>query len=148
MDEQQLERRAEIARRLKAGRWLAGSVRENARGKTGYRVAEMSTEDLAQRGELQENGITATLLGSIERMERHTPPMELRAIEDALGLPNGWFDIEPSSILPAPHHGSRSLSDEEISRAAELLGPLLLEAARARRQAGEPGRRDAGGQGR
>jgi hypothetical protein len=142
MDEQTLERRAEIARRLKAARWLAGSHRENRRGKTGREVVSLSTGDLAARAQLVDNGITATLLGAIERMERHTPPMELHAIADALGLPHSWFEIEGQAGAV-----DDALTDEEVSRAAALLAPQLLAAARARRQAPAPTQRDADAQG-
>jgi transcriptional regulator with XRE-family HTH domain len=137
MDAQALNRRAEIARRLKAARWLAGSIRGNDRGKTGYEVFPLSTDDLAAREQLARNGITATRLGAIERMERHTPPMELQAIADALGVPRTWFELDaPSANGDAP-------SEEEISRAAALLAPQLLAAARALRQGPAQGLRDA-----
>jgi hypothetical protein len=72
LDENALRHRAEVARRLKAARWLAGSVSPSERGKTGYEVR----------------------LGAIERMERHTPPMELQAIAGALRLPVDYFEME------------------------------------------------------
>jgi transcriptional regulator with XRE-family HTH domain len=136
LDETALRRRAEIARRLKAARWLAGSVASNERGETGYRVTQLSPEDLARRGRLSENGITATLIGAIERMERHTPPMELEAIADALGVPRSWFELE------APTGENGELSDSALSRAAAQLAPQLLAAARALRQERAPGLRD------
>lgn len=40
---------------------------------------------------MAENEITASLLGSIERMERHTPPMELAVIAKALEVSDAWF---------------------------------------------------------
>jgi transcriptional regulator with XRE-family HTH domain len=94
LDENALRHRAEVARRLKAARWLAGSVSPSERGKTGYEVRALSTEDLARRSELRDNGITAARLGAIERMERHTPPMELQAIAGALRLPVDYFEME------------------------------------------------------
>jgi transcriptional regulator with XRE-family HTH domain len=145
MDEQSLERRAEVARRLRAARWLAGEHREKPpgkrRGKVEYEIAALSPEDLAKRQPLVENNISATLLGSIERMERHTPPMELDAIARALGVPATWFELD------APSPESVDETDDQISRAAALLAPQLLAAARALRQAQEPKRRDAGEQG-
>lgn len=137
MDEPTLERRAEIARRLKAARWLAGSHRPNNKGKTGRAVTALSLDDLARRPQLIDNAITATLLGAIERMERHTPPMELRAIAEALGLPHSWFEVEPQPVT------DDALTDAEVSRAAALLAPQLLAAARALRQGRAPGLRDA-----
>jgi hypothetical protein len=101
-------------------------------------VFPLSTDDLAAREQLVRNGITATLLGAIERMERHTPPMELQAIADALGVPRTWFELD------APTVNGDGPSEEEISRAAALLAPQLLAAARALRQAPGQGLRDAG----
>jgi transcriptional regulator with XRE-family HTH domain len=137
LDETALRRRAEIARRLKAARWLAGSVAANERGETGYKVTQLSPEDLARRGRLAENAITATLIGAIERMERHTPPMELEAIADALGVPRSWFELEVAPVE------NGELSDTALSRAAAQLAPQLLAAARALRQEPGPGLRDA-----
>jgi hypothetical protein len=91
MDAQTLAYRAEIARRLKAARWLAGGERESAKGRVKREVYALSPDELAGRSPLPENNITASLLGSIERMERHTPPMELQAIAQALGLGADWF---------------------------------------------------------
>lgn len=92
LDEGTAERRAEIARRLKAGRWLAGGLRGGAmRGKTGYEVTALSPKELADRPPLAENEITATKLGAIERMERHATPMELERIALGLGMPADYF---------------------------------------------------------
>ncbi len=103
MDARELARRAYIARRLKAGRWLVGGVeRAEARqeGKThkvGYTVAEVSQADFAKREPLPANGFTASKIGSIERMERHTSPMELSALTAALGIGDDWFDFSPAA---------------------------------------------------
>lgn len=118
------ERRAEIARRLKAARWLAGDTTIDAKGKR--RPTALSPQELAMRSPLPENNITASLIGSIERMERHTPPMELDALAGALGVPSDYFSAELSTVR---------LSRAQIREAAELLGPELLEAARALAQA-------------
>lgn len=91
LDEATLRRRAEVARRLKAARWLAGSTRPTERGKTGYEVTAISPTDLAARPHLTENEISATKLGAIERMERHATPMELERIALGLGMPADYF---------------------------------------------------------
>jgi|ERR1035437_1756201 transcriptional regulator with XRE-family HTH domain len=118
------QRRAEIARRLKAARWLAGDTQLDGKGKR--KPAALSPQALAARSPLPENSITASLIGSIERMERHTPPMELDALAAALGVTADYFSAEAqqSRLTPA-----------QIREAAELLAPQLLEAARALVQA-------------
>jgi hypothetical protein len=100
VDPQTLQYRAEIARRLKAGRLLAGGIREKATGRVKVEIYALTAAELAGRSPLPENEITASLLGTIERMERHTPPMELQAIAEALGLGRDWFASEtPTSSI-------------------------------------------------
>lgn len=96
MDPQTLAYRAEISRRLKAARWLAGDVRESTKG-NGWEAIALTPEELAQRAPLPANQITANKLGTIERMERHTPPMELAAIAEALGLQADWFSVDATA---------------------------------------------------
>jgi hypothetical protein len=135
VDAETLRLRAEIARRLKAARWLAGSIRENARGKTGYEVVSLAAEELAQRPGMAENGITATLLGAIERMERYTPPMELRAIREAMGLPEGWFtDPAPVEVSAA---GQMARIEDLLSQLAAAAGPPTSEGELGRVARGE-----------
>lgn len=98
MDPSDIERRATIARRLKAARWLAGGIQATTKGKVRFQVTAMSPDDLAAKDLVGENGITPTLIGAIERMERHTPPMELHAIADALDLPRWWFEVDWSRL--------------------------------------------------
>lgn len=121
LEPEELARRAEIARRLKAARWLAGTVEPSAKGKTGYAVAELTQVQLAQHPDLRANEITASLIGAIERMERPPRPMELEQIALALGQPPDYFRAL----------GRVKPSDEDLRRAAELLGPQLLAAAQA-----------------
>lgn len=142
MKPEDLERRAEIARRLKAARWLAGGIRPTDTGKVGQEVVALSPEALARRAPLAENGISASLIGSIERMERHTQPMELRTIASALDLPGAWFSAA------AAHNGDGDLSEEELRQAAELLAPQLVAAARALRRARGQGPPDTDAPGR
>lgn len=100
LDEADLQRRAEVARRLKAARWIRGDVRPvvDGKGKTGFEVFALTPEDLAKRQGMAENQMTASKIGSIERMERHTPPMEIAVLANALDLPDGWFAAEPSEL--------------------------------------------------
>ncbi|MDP2711043.1 MAG: hypothetical protein Q8O56_07470 [Solirubrobacteraceae bacterium] len=94
----ELARRAHYARRLKAGKWLAGDLTyaggKDGRGKTkgpSIAVSEIRQIDLAER--LEQVGFTPSKIGSIERMERTTQPYELEPVRKALGLPDGWFDF-------------------------------------------------------
>jgi hypothetical protein len=138
MEPRDIERRAEIARRLRAARWLAGGVVENAKGKVDWKVAPLSAADLALRAPLVENEVTASLIGAIERMERPTKPMELAALAEALRLPREWFPVGSAEAV--------SLSDADVRRAAEILAPQLLAAARALRPDPEAGSAEPNGQ--
>lgn len=101
MDPVDFSRRADIARLLKAGRWLVGTlqptqdrVRERA-AKTqvpvGVKVCALSTNELAQREPLASNWWTSNRIARIERMEAATGPADLDMLERALELP-GLFD--------------------------------------------------------
>lgn len=112
----------EISRRLKAARWLRGGVDEKGK------VQALKTSTLAEHPSLAENGISKNRLEDIEqqRLEPGPRKWELEKLEEALGLP-GWFgalDVHRAS-------------PEAIQRAGELLGPLLLAAGQALRQARE-----------
>lgn len=104
MDDQELRYRALIATRMKALRELLGRVEPTTKNKHGYRINALSTRELAEAWDgLRENGITGSLIGSMERMDRHTTPMELRTIADALGLPRDYFTRkEPLSVVTTP----------------------------------------------
>jgi hypothetical protein len=91
VDDRTASYRGEIARRLKAGRWLVGGLEATGKGRTPIRAKALSLQELAARPGMAENEITASLLGTIERMERHTTPMQLTVIGQALGLGDEWF---------------------------------------------------------
>lgn len=112
---------AETSRRLKAARWLAGGVDADGKPK------QLKVAELAQRWPLPENGIKANRLEEIEQLKITAPPMELEKIAEALGLPHEWFSAE----LPAEARA------EALQNAAAMVGPLLLAAAQAIRQARE-----------
>lgn len=142
VDDQTLQRRAELARRLKAARWLAGGTRPNVKGKAGYEVTALTPEDLAKRPGMAENQITASKIGSIERMERHTPPMEIATIARALGLPETWFASDRRELASSP----------AFETLVQLLGDLGLvpdtsQAESPARESGpdHPGRSAEGG---
>lgn len=110
---------AEVSRRLKAARWLAGDIDEQGKPKA------LSTRDLAQREPLPSNGISANRIEEIEQLKLADGPrpMELEKIAQALGLPHEWFFADVATAA----------SSAALRSAAELLGPLLLSAAQASR---------------
>lgn len=79
--------RATVSRRLKAARWLAGTGR-NDRGQ----VVPVMAAELAELEPLVQNRLSKSRIEEIEQERTDARPMELRVIEDALGLPTGWFD--------------------------------------------------------
>lgn len=79
---------AEISRRLKAGRWLAGAMDDDGKPKS------LTTAQLAEHPLLVENGISSNRLQEIEQVKITPPPMELEQIARALGLDRGWFVAE------------------------------------------------------
>lgn len=111
LDDHNVCRRAEIARRLKAARWLLGDA-ERAKGRdgkphrVGWKAIPVPADRIVARSPLAENGWKADRLGKIERMERNTTPMELDALEVALGLP-GWF----SGVGAPPEDAFRRFAD-------------------------------------
>lgn len=95
----------DVSRRLKAARWLAGNEDEKGR------VAPLTPEELAQRDELVENGITANAISEFERKIRPARPMELRAIATALELPPDWFTGDGGGTSPSLTDAFRELED-------------------------------------
>lgn len=108
MDADDLRERARISARLKALRWLLAHP-QPANNQLGYKVEPISTKELATRWDgLRENGITASMLGRSERMERETRRMELYTIAEALGLPRDYFTREdPLSVVTEPPEAGR-----------------------------------------
>jgi transcriptional regulator with XRE-family HTH domain len=98
--------RAEVSRRLKAARALAG----------------IKVTELAAREPLRANGITANLIGETERQERDARPMELRVIAEALDLPAWFFTAELRPPTPEPSDGSAAA---QIVARLDALGTLL-----------------------
>lgn len=115
VDERQVQ--AEVSRRLKAARWLAGGIDEKGR------PAPLSPQELAAREPLVRNGITANAIMEIEQLIRRPRPMELRTIAEALGLRGDWFtagiEFTPptvarltQAILDSP--GSDAITGEQL----------------------------------
>lgn len=108
MDPAELEARGLIALRLKAARWLAGTISDGDKP----RVQALSPAQLAERSPLPENGISAYLIGETERMERRARPMELQMIAKAIGVPyeffvSGWLEAE-LPLAPPGEFGRRA----------------------------------------
>lgn len=139
----------EVARRLKAARWLAGGV--DTKGKP----VQLKVSELAQRESLVQNRITSNRIEEFEQLVAVARPMELEKIAQALGLRQDYFTVERGAasegLLEALYLGvseeaalaetlARDLTDDDINRASALVGRRVLEAARAARQAREQGR--------
>jgi hypothetical protein len=112
--------RAEVSRRLKAARWLVGSV--NDKGKP----RPMTTVELSAHQQLKANRITKNRLDEIEQLVSEARPVELLAIEEALGL-DRWFG---SASRPALVGASLRLLAGEVDQ------------ERHRREGGTPPGRD------
>lgn len=138
----------EVARRLKAARWLAGGV--DPKGKP----VQLKVSELAQRDPLPQNRITSNRIEEFEQLVAVARPMELEKIAQALDLRQDYFVIERGAaadgLLQALYLGvseeaalaetlARDPTDEDINQAAALVGRRVLEAARAARQARAPG---------
>lgn len=102
--------------RLKAARWLVGEPYEDTdkKGAPKWKVRALSPEALAEREPLKSNGISANMVGEIERMERPSFPMELEKVADALGVDHDFL----TSPLRAGDHGPAG------GLRRELLGDL------------------------
>lgn len=131
------ERRAEIARRLKAARWLAGGCRTK-NGGNGVEPVALTAEELADRQPLKSNGITAYRIGTIERMEHHTPPMELDAIADALGVARRYFRPEDQApVLPVTGEASSSEIADLLRTQNQILQDIRTATSDNRAAAGD-----------
>lgn len=118
-----------------------------ATNQLGYKIEPISAKELAMRwAGLRENGITASMLGRSERMERKTRRMELYTIAEALGLPRDYFTREGSlSVVTEPPEGGRPPGppDELFPvRPADQPKPDTGQGGRSRR--GTNARRDSG----
>ena len=125
------DKRLRDSLRLKAARYLAGSVATDGR----LRAVPLTVENLAKRPELQANGISANRIEEIEQMRTDARPMELQLIAKVLGLPETWFTSEdvdelvyrdgsPDTVpdrLSAIEEQLRLARAETATRAAEVL---------------------------
>lgn len=139
MDPLDLRRRSDIARLLRAGRWLAGALqpaqeRVQERSATthtpvGWKVAALSLAELAAREPLASNWWTANKIGRVERMEAEAAPQELDMLERALGLPGLFDDVSgPRSAADPPTSLTRPVQGHAPS-AVRLPRPSSLPAA-------------------
>lgn len=125
-----LRERAEIARRLKAARWLAGEITKKDKGQVAHQVTPLPASELCDREPLKSNGIGPDIIGRAERMERTTRPYELKLIAEAIGVAPGWFELATpldaaASLLqgatqaaqePDPKPGASAADDDEPGR--------------------------------
>lgn len=108
--------RAEVSRRLKAGRWLAGGVDADGKPK------QLSAADLAQRPPCVANKISANRIAEIEQLVVDARPMELEKIAECLGLPSLFASPElPDSQTPAENRAIQELADVVQRMSVELL---------------------------
>lgn len=102
--------RPEVSRRLKAARWLAGSLNDKGQ------VAPLEVRELAQRDQLKENRISSNRLEEIEQLRVDARPMELDKIAEAMGLPSSWFratKVAPLTLdVPAAMDAVRHLAEQ------------------------------------
>lgn len=139
MDPVDLQRRADIARLLKAGRWLAGQLQptqdrvpeRSARTHEpiGCKVVVLPLAELAAREPLASNWWTANRIGRIERMTAEATPTELDMLERALGLPGLFDEVNgPRSDADPPVALTRSVRGSAPS-AVRLPRPSSLPVA-------------------
>jgi transcriptional regulator with XRE-family HTH domain len=83
---------AEVSRRLKVARWLAGDVNEKGQ------PSPLSPEELAEFPAVAENGISLNAITEIERVLRPARPMELRILAEALNVSYEFLAGETNPI--------------------------------------------------
>lgn len=109
--------RAEVSRRLKAARWLAGGLDDKGR------PVPLSPDELAAREPLVSNGISANAIAEIERMYKDARPMELRELAEALGMAPWWFlDVPIAERVPATQRSVTDLLEALVSQSAQVEG--------------------------
>ena len=99
----------EVATRIKAARLLRG----------------MSQKELAAR--LTDDGLAGRLVGYLERGETELRPVHRRALSEALGFPERWFEVAVDDLctetLPSSHQEQylalRELLEDVIRRLGE-----------------------------
>lgn len=107
--------RAEVSRRLKAARWLAGSVDEKGK------PTPLSPQDLARDKRLIANKISANAIMEFEQTIRTARPMELRELAFALGVGPEWF--APTPVLhPAETRALLQQLLDDLDRAGGQAG--------------------------
>lgn len=124
---------AEISRRLKAARWLAGGVNDKDQPRA------LDVNELAQRAPLPDNNITANRIREIEQLEAKARPMELDKIAEALGMPADWFTVEKV----APITPNTAVIRDALSRLTEQVAGLA--ATQQEPETGTPDTSDSNG---
>lgn len=137
----ELHRRAEVAKLLKAGRWICAGLaptRDHVPARSaasaqpvGWKVRELTVAELAAREPLASNGLTETMIGRIERMQRGATPLELDAIERALGLPGLFDTVSRERVAADPPDALVRSSQDPATTFVRLPRPSFPQAADA-----------------
>lgn len=120
--------KAEAKRRVEAARILRGYTQET--------LDALGAAD----------GLDKQELSRTERGELDSTRVRREVFARLLELPLEWFEAE--SIDPLIRWPAEGLPPDQVKRAAELLAPQLLEAARALAQASDTAPPELGEQGR
>jgi hypothetical protein len=120
MTEQPINR-AETSRRLKAARWLRGGF--NEKGQT----SPLPTDELAAIPVLELNKISQNRLEEIERMKIDARTFDREKLEEALGLPEGWFsETDLTQLLAPPRAPALSEQVAALTQTVRALRNLAL----------------------
>lgn len=119
-------------------RYSAADYAARVRAARGY--AGLDREDIAKALNL-----SVRTYSRIESGERLAEPTERMTIAELCSVPPLFMEIGWDLAAPV---GDETISDEEVTRAAALLAPQLLAAARALRRAPGSAPRSTGGPGR
>lgn len=130
---------AEISRRLKAARWLAGGLDEKGR------PAPLSPEALAQREPLRRNRITANRISEFERLVSEAREMELAVIAEALGIPVSFFTVADDRVAAQLRRVEAEVSELRVG--LQGLATATLRNTRELEELRETGRREEPGGG-
>lgn len=118
LDENESERRLQIALRMKAARHLRGH-----RGGKG--ATPMPNADVAKLGPLLDEMVSANQLVEVEQMKATMTRTQMRAYVDALSLPPTWFD----GLYPSDQ--GKPVSDP-VAAVLQRVTADVLELRRAR----------------
>lgn len=113
MSDYSSEKRLRDARRLKAARYLRGTVSKGRR----QEIVGIPIEELAEHPVLKANNITANQIREIEQMQIDARPMVLEKIAQALEIPAAFL-VEDEDVLSV---------QQQLSWIAEAIRELTTE---------------------